>query len=189
MQSRKPTDFIANPTKAHAGFAGIAILLIVSVLLCGCQSAPPVRPTAPSQVERQVQTLQSLGFRKTDDGWLLNLPAPIWFEFDSATLKPDMQHNIAGVAEQLLKVEIGKLRVEGHTDNIGPRQINLELSQRRAATVAKEFIAHGFVDGNVERIGYGPDHPDTSNDTREGRAQNRRVEVIVPLDALALTQN
>jgi outer membrane protein OmpA-like peptidoglycan-associated protein len=163
----------------------IALLMLALLSLAACKSAAP-KP--PSLAQRQVQLLQSLGFNKTEDGWLLSLPDPISFEFDQARLKADVQRNVDRFAEQLLKLEIGSLRVEGHSDNIGPRQVNVELSQRRAEAVAREFIARGFASSSIQSIGLGPDSPAAPNDTRDGRAQNRRVEIIVPADALVLTQ-
>jgi OOP family OmpA-OmpF porin len=53
--------------------------------------------------------------------------------------------------------------------------------------VAQEFIGHGFAAQDIQRVGFGPDHPRSDNDTRDGRAQNRRVEIIVPADATVLT--
>jgi outer membrane protein OmpA-like peptidoglycan-associated protein len=167
-------------------FPGILAVLVFALTLAGCQSVPPPAPKPPPLAERQVQALQSLGFVKKDDGWLLNLPEPISFEFNQARLKPNLQNQLDAFATQLLGVEIRRLVIEGHSDNIGPRQFNLDLSKARAEAVAQEFIQHGFANADVARVGLGPDHPATSNETREGRAQNRRVEIVVPASALAL---
>jgi outer membrane protein OmpA-like peptidoglycan-associated protein len=157
-------------------------MLTMTVALAACQSAPP--PKEPSLGERQARSLQALGFSKGDEGWLLRLPEPIWFGFDKAEMNPGMQHSLDSLADDLHTNAIRKLRIEGHSDNIGPRQVNIELSRRRAEVVAREFIAHGFGDANIERIAFGPDRPAASNDTAAGRAQNRRVEIIVPSDTL-----
>jgi hypothetical protein len=69
-------------------FPGILAVLVFALTLAGCQSVPPPAPKPPPLAERQVQALQSLGFVKKDDGWLLNLPEPISFEFNQARLKP-----------------------------------------------------------------------------------------------------
>jgi outer membrane protein OmpA-like peptidoglycan-associated protein len=181
MQTRSFTATLAPRWRALRG--GVAVLL-AALVLNACQSAPPPKP--PSLAERQEATLRALGFSRNDQGWLLNLPEPISFEFSKTELKPDLRTHIDGFSEQLLKVEIRKLRIEGHTDNLGPRDFNLSLSQQRAEAVAQEFIAHGFAESDVERVGLGPDHPTTGNDTREGRAQNRRVEIVIPANALSL---
>jgi OOP family OmpA-OmpF porin len=114
----------------------------------------------------------------------LNLPEPISFELDKDTLKPSMQESIATTAAGLLKANVRKLRIEGHTDDSGPRDYNVALSQRRAETVAQEFISHGFARTDVVEVGMGPDHPLQPNDTRKNRAANRCVVIIVPAEAL-----
>ncbi|MBS0570490.1 MAG: OmpA family protein [Proteobacteria bacterium] len=159
-------------------------VLLVAILLGACRT-PPVKPVAVDRAAEQRAALNALGFASGDDGWLLNLPDPISFELEQDTLKPSMRESIATTAAGLLKANVHKLRIEGHTDNSGPRDYNVALSQRRAATVAREFIAHGFARGNVVDVGMGPDHPPYPNDTRENRAANRCVIIIVPADALA----
>jgi hypothetical protein len=69
--------------------------------------------------------------------------------------------------------------IEGHTDNLGTRGYNVELSRRRAEVVAREFVANGFPDATIERKAWGFEHPVASNDTPEGRALNRRVAIVV----------
>jgi outer membrane protein OmpA-like peptidoglycan-associated protein len=184
MQSRIFTG--RRPTR-HVSLPGFLAAVLIVLALAGCQTAPPPKvQAAPALAERQVQALQSLGFVKKDEGWLLSLPEPISFEFGQAKLKPGLQTQLDGFATQLLGVQIHHLLIEGHSDNVGPRQFNLDLSKARAEAVAQELLSHGFASSDVERIGLGPDHPATSNETREGRAQNRRVEIVVPASALAL---
>jgi outer membrane protein OmpA-like peptidoglycan-associated protein len=71
------------------------------------------------------------------------------------------------------------LRIEGHTDNTGPDQLNHTLSQDRANAVRDSLIQRGIVGSRLEARGYGPSRPLASNDTPEGRRENRRVEFIV----------
>jgi len=80
----------------------------------------------------------------------------------------------------ILAAKTSRVLVEGHTDNIptGKRQTdNMELSLRRAKAIATILIAHGVPTGRISTIGYGDSRPIESNDTEEGRAKNRRVEV------------
>ena len=157
------------------------VLVLVAALIGACQT-PPVKPVG---VDHRTAELKALGFVSSDDGWLLSLPEPISFELDKDTLKPSMEQSIASTAAGLLKAHVRKLRIEGHTDNSGPRDYNVALSQRRAETVAQEFISHGFSRTDVVEVGLGPDHPLQPNDTREHRAANRCVVIIVPAEALA----
>jgi outer membrane protein OmpA-like peptidoglycan-associated protein len=160
----------------------VAIVLIAGML--GACRPPPVKPVVVDHAAEQRAALNALGFAAGDDGWLLNLPDPIWFDLEKDALKPNMQQSIATTAAGLLKANVRKLRIEGHTDNSGPREYNIALSQRRAETVAREFISLGFARGDVVDVGMGPDHPLHPNDTRENRAANRCVVIIVPAEAL-----
>src|SRR5262249_24063023 len=72
--------------------------------------------------------------------------------------------------------EIGKLGIEGHTDNRGGAQMNKNLSKKRAASVVRWLTGHGVTAGRLQSAGYGFERPLDSNDTEEGRAANRRVE-------------
>jgi len=158
---------------------------LLALLLCACQSAPPPKPPSVDRAAEQRAALNSLGFASGDDGWLLNLPEPISFEIEQDALKPSMEQSIATTAEGLLKANVRKLRIEGHTDNSGPREYNVNLSLRRAHAVAQEFVSHGFGRGDIEELGLGPDKPLHPNDTRENRSSNRCVVIIIPVDALA----
>src|SRR5207237_5827355 len=72
--------------------------------------------------------------------------------------------------------DIRRIAIEGHTDNVGPDARNLQLSQRRAESVMRWLTGHGLDGARLEAHGYGEGRPLVSNDTREGRAANRRVE-------------
>lgn len=161
------------------------LCLVLLVLMLSACKAPEVKPEpAPDPSAAQRAALDSLGFAAGDDGWLLNLPEPISFELDQDKLKPSMQKSIANTASGLLKANVRKLRIEGHTDNSGPRDHNVELSTRRALAVAAEFVSNGFAKSDIVELGLGPEKPLHSNDTREGRASNRCVVIIIPVDAL-----
>ncbi|MDZ7735687.1 MAG: OmpA family protein [Gammaproteobacteria bacterium] len=103
----------------------------------------------------------------------------VHFEFDSARLKSS--------AEAILQQAVRKLRdnsgvavdVVGHTDSTGPDAYNRDLSKRRAQSVADYLTANGISSSRLTVRGEGESNPVTSNDTREGRAMNRRVELTV----------
>jgi outer membrane protein OmpA-like peptidoglycan-associated protein len=71
-----------------------------------------------------------------------------------------------------------RIRVEGHTDNTGVREANQRLSQDRADSVRAYLMGKGISGDRVEAIGYGPDRPLVSNDDPNGRAENRRTEIV-----------
>lgn len=101
----------------------------------------------------------------------------VHFQTASATILPDSFPMLLEVA-QILKANptIKKMRIEGHTDNRGGADMNLDLSKRRAASVRTWLIEHGIDSGRLESEGYGLTRPIDTNDTDEGRAANRRVE-------------
>jgi OmpA-OmpF porin, OOP family len=78
--------------------------------------------------------------------------------------------------------EIHHVQVQGHTDNVGPRDMNLRLSHERADAVKRSLIARGVNHRRLSSQGYGETHPIASNNTRGGRAKNRRVEFVVTRD-------
>ena len=173
-------DFIPSLPRRRSILASVCLFLAVA-LLAGCAAAPP----KPTLAQRQSETLTKLGFQKIDDGWLLILPERISFEFNKDNLKPEFSKTIVDFAHQLLAVDIRQLRVEGHSDNVGTREYNQALSERRADAVAEAFVSAGFAAKDVARKGLAYDRPAADNKTPEGRAQNRRVEIIVVSSALA----
>lgn len=100
------------------------------------------------------------------------------FDFNKATLKPDAAPVVAQVVK-LLKDNPGlKLEIGGHTDNIGGRDYNVKLSEQRAAAIVAAIVAQGIAADRLRAAGYGPDKPVADNDKDEGRAKNRRVELV-----------
>ncbi|HFE48708.1 MAG TPA: OmpA family protein [Chromatiaceae bacterium] len=99
------------------------------------------------------------------------------FDFDSAVLKPNMKDSLADFAERV-KASPGheSVVVIGHTDSTGPEAYNMQLSLRRAQSVADYLESLGIDD--IEVRGEGESNPIADNSTREGRAKNRRVEII-----------
>ncbi|KAB7732445.1 sodium-translocating pyrophosphatase [Rudanella paleaurantiibacter] len=109
-----------------------------------------------------------------------------WFDFDrltfetgSATLKPESQEQLKNIAEILKAFPNVNIKLGGYTDNTGNANSNLKLSGDRAASVKGELVKLGIDGGRLESEGYGQEHPVASNDTEEGRAQNRRISVRV----------
>ncbi len=100
------------------------------------------------------------------------------FETDSSTLTDEGRSTIIGVMSELAGLEnIGSLTVIGHTDSRGSDAYNQGLSERRAQTVA-DLLATRFGDTDMKVVGLGETMPIATNDTPEGRLENRRVEVI-----------
>lgn len=113
------------------------------------------------------------------DYLLVNLPQDLLFATDSAELRPDLVRDLSAVAASLNKYKDSTVEVIGHTDNAGTNAYNLDLSQRRASTVASSLITYGVTASRVRAIGKGEDQPIATNLTPEGMALNRRVEIII----------
>jgi outer membrane protein OmpA-like peptidoglycan-associated protein len=102
----------------------------------------------------------------------------IYFDFASDRIKEESEPVLKELAEMLTKNPMWRLTVEGHTDGIGSDEANLLLSQRRAAAVCKALgERYQIVPTRLEPSGFGETRPKATNETLEGRAQNRRVEL------------
>ena len=107
------------------------------------------------------------------------LNADTFFDFDKSTLKPEGRQILDQVAAQANTVNLETLIATGHTDSIGTEKYNQGLSQRRANTVKQYLISKGIAADRIYAEGKGESSPVASNKTREGRAQNRRVEIEI----------
>ncbi|MCL2506413.1 MAG: OmpA family protein [Endomicrobia bacterium] len=101
------------------------------------------------------------------------------FDFDKFDLTPDAKEAVGGMARALRELDYEKVTIEGHTDEVGDDNYNEALSKRRANTVEKKLVELGIDADKIETVGYGKTKPIESNKTAEGRAKNRRVEIIV----------
>lgn len=115
----------------------------------------------------------------TGDRLIVSMSQDILFATDSSALAPSIRDELRTVAVSLNKYPESTVQVLGHTDNTGEASYNFDLSQRRAAAVSSELIASGVSSGRIQTIGRGEDQPVASNLTPEGRAQNRRVEIVI----------
>ncbi len=119
-----------------------------------------------------------LATRDSARGLIVNM-SDVLFDFDKATLKPGAREKLAKVSGIVLAYPGLKLAVEGHTDSIGSDEYNLTLSEKRAAAVRDYLVVQGLNDGTITAQGFGKANPVATNDTNEGRALNRRVEMVV----------
>ena len=112
----------------------------------------------------------------------LTMPDTITFDFNSAVVKPEMRGQLQEVARVLNEFPSTVVGIYGHTDNVGSAAVNQRLSEQRADAVAGSLQSFGVPQARMQTRGFGYTQPVASNDTDEGRAQNRRVEIrIVPV--------
>lgn len=107
------------------------------------------------------------------------------FRFNSAELTPDGRRAVDEVAAQLKDADrIERITVDGYTDSVGPEAYNLKLSERRAAAIRDELVHMGLDAGIIEIRAHGEADPVASNDTPEGRQQNRRAVLNIEAQRL-----
>jgi outer membrane protein OmpA-like peptidoglycan-associated protein len=121
---------------------------------------------------------------KVGDNIVLNMPGNVTFATDRADVQADFYPVLNSVAKVLKEYEKTLIHVTGHTDSTGGHQYNMDLSQRRADSVSSYLAAQGVQSVRLQARGFGPDRPVAGNDTKEGRQDNRRVEITLePLTA------
>lgn len=113
------------------------------------------------------------------DYLVVNMPQDLLFATDSASLGGGLINDLRAVAASLQRYPNSTIQVIGHTDNVGEAAYNQDLSQRRAVAVAEVLRNSGVPSGRIATVGRGEDAPIASNQTDAGRAQNRRVEIII----------
>ena len=101
------------------------------------------------------------------------------FDFDKATIRPDAKVILDEAATILKRNPDVRVNVDGYTDSIGTKEYNQKLSERRAASVADYLGAQGVDRSRLTPRGFGMSNPVDTNKTKEGRAKNRRVELLV----------
>ena len=136
-------------------------------------------------LDQQAADLRAVNgnFTVTNNGSYLvvNMPQDLLFATGSAALRPDLTQDIKAIANNLQQYPNSQIEVIGHTDNTGSSALNQDLSQRRAVSVAEVLRGAGVPNARIAAFGRGEDQPlpTASNLTPEGRAMNRRVEIII----------
>lgn len=115
----------------------------------------------------------------TGDRLIVTMPQDILFAVDSYTVNAGLRQDLLTVANSLQSYPNSNVQVVGHTDNTGDAAYNQQLSERRANAVADVLMNGGVAFDRIQTFGRGEDQPVTSNLTEEGRAQNRRVEIVI----------
>lgn len=138
-----------------------------------------------SLLDRQARDLRAalqndgIIVQNTGEFLVVTMPNGLLFDVDSAAVRPAMQSDLRVLARNLLDYPDSNVNVIGHTDDTGSDAYNQALSERRAQAVAGVLLGQGVTAGRVNALGRGETQPVATNDTAEGRQQNRRVEVII----------
>ena len=133
------------------------------------------------QADKLRMQLQSTGVSVTRNGdnIILNMPGNVTFASDSSNISADFYRVLDSVALVLNEFEKTYVDVVGHTDSTGALEHNQKLSEARASSVARYLESQKVISQRIITRGVGPEQPIASNDTTEGRALNRRVEIIL----------
>ncbi|OTG83248.1 hypothetical protein B9T31_14280 [Acinetobacter sp. ANC 4558] len=146
-------------------------LIVMSLILSACASH--------GLSNKQKRFLQNEGFNLTQEGWSLGLPDDLLFGSDQYQVAPKTKEKIAHLSKQLLKYDLSKLKIIGHTDNVGANDYNFKLSEKRAEAIKDLFIEQGYKRENIVTIGRGSTQPIVPNTNDANKATNRRVNITI----------
>jgi outer membrane protein OmpA-like peptidoglycan-associated protein len=129
-----------------------------------------------AEIERDIQGAK---VERVGEGIKITFSSGILFDVDQSNLKDQYKSELAELSRILNKYADTNILLVGHTDSTGSENYNLELSKRRAGSVATYLTTQNVNAARFTTEGYGESQPVTTNDTAAGRAQNRRVEVAI----------
>lgn len=138
-----------------------------------------------SELDKQAEDLRSdlgndnVGVQNTGSELRVTLPQDLLFATDSTFLRPDLQSDLRAVAKNLNDYPNSNVVIVGHTDGIGDANYNQNLSEGRAQAVSNVLRGANVSSSRLRTSGLGETQPIASNDSANGRAQNRRVEIII----------
>ena len=146
------------------------------------QQTEQMRERLKDQLNAVLQT------KETARGLIVNM-SDVLFDFNKYTLKPEAREKLAKVSGILLAYPGLKLQVEGYTDNIGSDDYNQKLSEERAGGVRDYLVSQSVQQDNITAAGFGKSDPIADNSTNAGRAQNRRVQLVVSGNAIGVQES
>ena len=180
--ARAQADAAAAESEARAQKARDAQAAAEQNAQQATQQAEQVRERLRAQLNAVLQTTE------TARGLIVNM-SDVLFDFNKYTLKPEAREKLAKVSGILVAYPGLKVQVEGYTDSIGSDEYNLKLSEQRAGGVRDYLVAQSVADQSVSAKGYGKNDPVADNSTDSGRAQNRRVELVVSGAAIGIEES
>lgn len=133
---------------------------------------------AKAESDKLMKELASLKAQQTERGIVLTI-GDVLFATGKADLSASAKKSVGTLAEFLQENPNRNVLIEGHTDSVGADDYNLALSQRRADSVKDDLLENAIYAGRITAVGYGKKFPVASNDTKAGKAQNRRVDVVI----------
>jgi OOP family OmpA-OmpF porin len=148
----------------------------------GSMASPHKASMSPRQRVRTAQGKSKMTMKKGPMGEMAEIPTDVMFKFGSSELRPEAVNVLSECAEMIRRDGNKNMQVIGHTDSIGPTAYNLGLSKRRAEAVTAWLVDKGGIaKEDLTASGVGEGKPKATNATAKGRAENRRVEVVMPM--------
>lgn len=147
----------------------LSTIALTALILSACASVEPKGDNTKKEIE----------VTQTDRGALITVSEKVLFDSGSSTLRNESKNLMGTLAKVLIEKTNNQISVEGHTDNIGSKALNLKLSEDRAVTVKRELVSRGVPEKRIITKGLGFSSPKADNNTEEGRSLNRRTEIIV----------
>jgi outer membrane protein OmpA-like peptidoglycan-associated protein len=185
-------------TAIGAGAGGLAGLLLGGVIggktgrIVGAGIGGVAGAVVGAQMDKQIKELKEVtagtgvDVTQVDNGQaiLVNLPDGVTFDVNSTAIKPQFRATLDQIAQSLQQYPNSLVDVYGHTDSTGSDAYNQTLSENRARSVGNYLTMRGVSAARLRTMGFGETQPIATNDTEEGRARNRRVEIkIIPISA------
>ncbi len=159
------------------------------LMLVGCAANEPISQNnyenevigqSVNIISEQLVTSANMQLLEREDGSLLiEFPGIQAFSFDGANISRELQSALTDIASVLVVHNGFNIQVLGHTDNVGNVDYNHTLSENRARQVANFLIQQGILPNRITSTGMGPTSPIADNRTAQGRAANRRVELVI----------
>lgn len=162
----------------NKGSACRLLMCVVFMLFGACQSLPQGQALS----QQQIAALKVEGFEQSDEGWAFSASDKLLFGTNEAVLVPAARQVTNRIGHLLVSLQIERIRVDGHTDTTGSAAYNEQLSLRRATAISDALIAAGMNAKSIQVRGLGQTAPIASNQTAEGRLQNRRVVIVIVSD-------
>jgi len=163
-------------------FKKLALVLVLGISSMACRAQVRVQAVSDAPIAEPAPAPAPPPPEQPKVGEQLTLPEQIEFELNESRIKqtPKTLATLEQLAETMKKhPNITKLRVEGHTDNVGKTKMNQKLSKARAEAVAAWLAQHDIAESRIVTVGFGAKRPLVANDSADHRAMNRRTEYYV----------
>jgi len=178
-EKRSAAKAVVAADKASRDLSDSKKLMAAQAAIAADKASQDLKDSEKRTSDALDELVKLVAVREEKRGLVLTLSGSILFRSAETILLPSAQVKLSQVAEALLAVRARKLIVEGHTDSQGSDRDNLALSQGRADAVRDYLVQRGYPADRIEAYGLGEGSPIADNASAEGRANNRRVEIVI----------